>query len=297
MKKIRKAVIAAAGFGTRFLPQTKAMPKEMLPIIDKPIIQYVVEELVAVGIEDIVIVTGYGKRSIEDHFDRPSQDLVQNLRAGGSDKASLLEEIEAISEMANFIYVRQKGPVGNAAPLLNSEHLIGDEPFIFTWSDDFISASPPRFAQMIEVYERYEAPVLGTVRAEKDEDYDRYGYASGIEQESGVLKLDKIIEKPGKAAAPSNLATNGGFVLTPEIFGYLKTLAEVLPDGQELVTNDGLQAMIQDGKQVLAVEIKDAIYYDAGSKLEYLKTVVDFALKHEDIRAEFKEFLQKKISN
>lgn len=297
MKKIRKAVIAAAGFGTRFLPQTKAMPKEMLPIIDKPIIQYVVEELVSVGIEDIVIVTGYGKRSIEDHFDRPSQDLVQNLRAGGPDKESLLEEIEAISEMANFIYVRQKGPIGNAAPLLNSEHLIGDEPFIFTWSDDFISAVPPRFAQMIEIYKRYGAPVIGAVRAERSIDYDRYGYASGKELESGVLKLDKIIEKPGQAAAPSNLATNGGFVLTPEIFGYLQKLAEVLPEGRELVTNDGLQAMIQDGKQVLAVEIKDATYYDAGSKLEYLKTVVDFALKHEDIRDEFREFLQKKVND
>ena len=142
MKKVTKAVIAAAGFGTRFLPQTKAMPKEMLPLIDKPIIQYVVEELVKVGIEDIVIVTGYSKRSIEDHFDRPSQDLINNLKQGGDSKKHLLEEVEEISELANFIYIRQKGVYGSGTPLLNAEHIIGDEPFIYTWSDDFIVSDP-----------------------------------------------------------------------------------------------------------------------------------------------------------
>src|SRR6266446_9434499 len=138
-KKIRKAVIPAAGFGTRFLPQTKAMPKEMLPVVDKPIIQYVVEELVDAGIEDIVIVTGYHKRTIEDHFDRPSMELIENLRQGGPKKFALLEATEKISNMANSVYVRQKGPYGNGTPLMNVRHIIGDEPFLYAWSDDFIA--------------------------------------------------------------------------------------------------------------------------------------------------------------
>ena len=155
MKKIRKAVIPAAGFGTRFLPQTKAMPKEMLPIVDKPIVQYIVEELVGVGIEDIIIVTGYHKRTIEDHFDKPSLELLGNLRNGGGSKAHLIEQTEQISNLANFIYIRQKGPYGNGTPLLNVASIIGDEPFIYTWSDDFIKSTPSRFQQFIDVYNEY----------------------------------------------------------------------------------------------------------------------------------------------
>src|SRR2546430_15801789 len=146
-----KAVIAAAGFGTRFLPQTKAMPKEMLPIVDKPIIQYVVEDLVAAGIKDIIIVTGYSKRTIEDHFDAPNQDLINNLRAAGTQKEHLVEEIEAIANLANFVYVRQKGVYGNATPLMCVQHLIGDEPFIYSFADDLIL--PNRFQQMIELHQ------------------------------------------------------------------------------------------------------------------------------------------------
>ena len=205
MKKIRKAVIAAAGFGTRFLPQTKAMPKEMLPLVDKPIVQYVVEELVEAGIEDIVIVTGYHKRSIEDHFDQPSTDLIKNLEQGGESKRPLLEEVKRISEMANIVYVRQKGPYGNGTPLLNAEHLIGDEPFIYTWSDDFIASEPGEFKQLIAVYEKYQAPVLATISVSRDEDYKRYGFVGGNALEPGVLEATMITEKPGKEAAPSNL--------------------------------------------------------------------------------------------
>src|SRR5688572_14811958 len=146
MNKVTKAVIPAAGFGTRFLPQTKAMPKEMLPIVDKPVIQIVVEKLVEAGIEDIIIVTGYHKRSIEDHFDSPSRELVENLRMGGEKKKHLLDSIESISDMANFIYVRQKGPYGNGTPLMNVRPLIGNEPFIYTWSDDFIEAETNEYA-------------------------------------------------------------------------------------------------------------------------------------------------------
>src|SRR3989338_5205342 len=155
MMKIRKAVIPAAGFGTRFLTQTKAMPKEMLPVVDKPVIQYVVEELVDAGITDIILVTGYHKRTIEDHFDAANLDLIKNLEMGGEKKRPLLEEVKKISSMANFVYVRQKGPYGNGTPLLNVKHLIGDEPFIYSFSDDFIVAKPSRFKQMLAVYETY----------------------------------------------------------------------------------------------------------------------------------------------
>ncbi|MDE2588949.1 MAG: NTP transferase domain-containing protein, partial [Patescibacteria group bacterium] len=255
--KIRKAVIPAAGFGTRFLPQTKAMPKEMLPVVDKPVIQYVVEEAVAAGIEDIIIVTGYHKRTIEDHFDKPSMELVENLRMGGPKKLPLLEEIEEVADMANFIYVRQKGPYGNGTPLLNVRQIIGDEPFLYTWSDDFIKASPKsRFQQLIEVYEEFGSSVLASIKAKKDEDYDRYGFAGGNEVRPGLIDIDKLIEKPGKQNAPSDLATVSGFIFTPDIFDYLDRAQANLGEGDELYYNDALKLMLEDGKKVFACEIK-----------------------------------------
>lgn len=294
MKKIRKAVIPAAGFGTRFLPQTKAMPKEMLPIVDKPIVQYIVEELVDAGIEDIIIVTGSHKRTIEDHFDRPSMELVENLRMGGEKKIKFLEEAERIAGMANFIYVRQKGPYGNGTPLMNVRSIVGDEPFIYTWSDDFIKAEPQsRFQQMIDVYDKYNCSVLASVKAKSDEDYDRYGFAGGEEIEPGLIDAKVIVEKPGREQAPSDLATVSGFILTPDIFGYLDQALENLNEGDELYYNDALKLMLNDGKRVLAYEIKDGKYYDTGNKLEYMKTVVEFALANESINSEFKDFLKK----
>jgi UTP--glucose-1-phosphate uridylyltransferase len=293
MQKIRKAVIPAAGFGTRFLPQTKAMPKEMLPIVDKPIIQYIVEELVEAGIQDIIIVTGYHKRTIEDHFDRPSMELVENLKMGGEKKRPLLEQTEAIADMANFVYVRQKGPYGNGTPLLNVKEIVGDEPFIYTWSDDFVKAAPEsRFKQLLDLYEKYGCSVLASVKATKDEDYDRYGFAGGEELEDGVIDAKVLVEKPGKDNAPSDLATVSGFVLTPDIFNYLDQAKANLQEGQELYYNDALKLMLADGKKVLAAEIKNGKYYDTGNKLEYLKTVVEFALDHPDLNGEFKEFLK-----
>lgn len=290
--KITKAVIPAAGFGTRFLPQTKAMPKEMLPIVDKPIIQYIVEELVEAGIKDIIIVTGYHKRSVEDHFDKPSLELVENLRMGGPKKLPLLEETERISEMANFVYVRQKGPYGNGTPLLNVREIVGNEPFIYTWSDDFIQAEPePRFTQLIKLYEEFNCSVMASVRAKHDEDYDRYGFAGGDEIRNGLIDIKTIIEKPGKASAPSDLATVSGFLLTPDIFNYLDKAQENLAEGAELYYNDALKLMLADGKRILAAEIKGGTYHDTGNKLEYMKTVVEFALKHKDINGEFRTFL------
>lgn len=292
MKKVTKAVIPAAGFGTRFLPQTKAMPKEMLPIVDKPVIQYVVEELVEAGIQDIFIVTGYHKRGIEDHFDSPNLDLIENLKMGGEKKRPLLEEVEKISNMANFVYIRQKGPYGNGTPLLNVKHLIGDEPFIYTWSDDFIKAEPNRFKQLISVYEKHGVSCLAGIKATKDADYDRYGFAGGEEIEPGIIDSKIIIEKPGKENAPSDLATVSGFLLTPDIFGYLDKAYTNLKAGDELYYNDALKLMLADGKKVLAVEIKNGKYYDTGNKMEYLKTVVEFALARPDIGGEFKKYLK-----
>lgn len=291
-KKVRKAVIPAAGFGTRFLPQTKAMPKEMLPVVDKPVIQYVVEELVEAGIQDIIIVTGYHKRSIEDHFDTPSRELIDNLEMGGEKKRHLLEQAYGIADMANFVYVRQKGPYGNGTPLINVKSLIGNEPFIYTWSDDFISAEPSRFKQLLETYEAYGCSVLASLRAKTDADYDRYGFAGGNEIEPGVLDVKSLIEKPGKDAAPSDYATVSGFLFTPDIFNYLDKVMENLPDGEEFYYNDALKLMLQDNLRILVREIKGGKFHDTGNKLEYLKTVVEFALKHPDISREFREFLR-----
>lgn len=291
-KLVRKAVIPAAGFGTRFLPQTKAMPKEMLPIVDKPVIQYVVEGLVKAGIEDIIIVTGYHKRNIEDHFDKPSQDLIDNLKLGGEKKKHLLDEVERIATMANFIYVRQKGPYGNGTPLLNVKHLIGDEPFIYTWSDDMIAAEPNEFEQLIGMYAKYGSSVLGCVKATKDEFYDKCGFAGGRELEDGVIDVEKIVEKPGKENAPSDLASVSSYLFTPDVFEYIDEALAKMPVGGELYYNDALKLMQADGKQVLAAEIKGGTYYDTGNKLEYLKTVIAFALKDEEIGQEFRAYLK-----
>jgi UTP--glucose-1-phosphate uridylyltransferase len=292
MKRIRKAIIPAAGFGTRFLPQTKAMPKEMLPIVDKPVIQYVVEELVDAGIRDIIIVTGYHKRLIEDHFDAPNGDLIENLRMGGEKKKPLIAEVEKISNLANFIYVRQKGPYGNGTPLLNARHIVGNEPFIYTWSDDFIVAKPSRFKQLIAAYEKYGYSCMSGVKAVKDEDYERYGFVGGKELEPGIIDANVVVEKPGKDKAPSDLATVSGFLFTPDIFGYLDEVVENLKKGQEFYYNDALKLMLAAGKHVLGVEIKNGKYYDTGNKIEYLKTVVEFALEHPDINGKFKEYLK-----
>ncbi|MBP6994380.1 NTP transferase domain-containing protein [Candidatus Woesebacteria bacterium] len=292
-KKITKAVIPAAGFGTRFLPQTKAMPKEMLPIVDKPIIQYVVEELVSVGIKDIIIVTGYHKRTIEDHFDHPSLDLVENLRMGGPKKKHFLDQVYEIAEMANFIYVRQKGPYGNGTPLLNVRNIIGDEPFLYTWSDDFIHAKPRgRFQQLLDAYEEFGCSILASIRCTKDVDYDRYGIAGGDMIREGVIDTKVIVEKPGKANAPSNLANVSGFLLTPDIFEYLDKAYENLDEHNELYYNDALKLMLADKKRVIAYEIQNGRYYDTGNKLEYLKTIVDFAMEHEELGGEFREYLK-----
>ncbi len=294
MKQVRKAVIPAAGFGTRFLPQTKAMPKEMLPLVDKPIIQYIVEGLVDAGIKDIIIVTGYHKRTIEDHFDSPSNDLIENLKMGGEKKKHLLEQIEKIATMANFVYVRQKGPYGNGTPLVNVAHLIGDEPFIYTWSDDMVYASPSEFKQLIEAYNTYGCSCLASVRAKEDDDYKRWGFAGGKTVGDGLIEVSGLIEKPGKDKAPSDLATVSSFLFTPDIFDYLDRALEENKEGDELYYNDALKLMLAEGKKILAVEIKNGRFLDLGNKLEYHKAVVEFALQDEDMSDSFKNWLLEK---
>lgn len=287
MKKIRKAVIPAAGFGTRFLPQTKAMPKEMLPVVDKPVIQYVVEEAVAAGIEDIIMVTGWHKRSIEDHFDTHFE-LEMWLEKSG--KLQILEEIRRITRLANFIYVRQKGPYGNATPILSARTVIGDEPFAVLWGDEFIYSKPARLSQMIKVYEKYGHPVLSGVRISGN-DVSRYGIAEleTFNGEKNIFKIKRIVEKPKKEDAPSNLATHGAYILPPEIFPIIENLKP--GRGGEMWLVDAIDKLIEM-EPVLAVEIADARYYDTGDKLEYLKTVVEFALAHSDLNGEFRKYLK-----
>jgi UTP--glucose-1-phosphate uridylyltransferase len=291
-KPVTKAVIAAAGFGTRFLPQTKAMPKEMLPLIDKPIIQYVVEELVEAGIKDIIIVTGYSKRSIEDHFDIPSEDLLVNLRMGGKKKEPLLREIEAIANLANFVYVRQKGPYGNATPIRNAAHLIGNEPFIYTYADEVFTASPGRTRQLIEAYNEHEASVFACRRVESEEDYFRYGFVGGEPLKDNLISVDHIIEKPGKNHQPNDLASVSGYLLLPEIFEYIENTNAVLNEVGEFWVQPIMQRMMDDGHKFVGCEITNGMYHDTGNKLEYLKTVVQFALEHDELGKDFRDFLK-----
>ncbi len=292
-KRPTKAVIAAAGFGTRFLPQTKAMPKEMMPIVDKPIIQYVVEELVEAGIKDIIIVTGYSKRAIEDHFDTPNAELTAVLQKGG--KEHMLDPLREISDMANFVFVRQKEALGNAAPLMYASHLINDEPFVYMWADEFFLGTPNRMSQAINVYEKTGGVIFSCIPVHEDRDFDRFGIIGGEEVEPGVFKMSKVAEKPGKANAPSNLASVGGYILTPDILPYLERSAKEFDGEGEFKIQTAMQMMLDDGLPFYAHEIKGSQYYDAGDKVDYLKTVVDIALQHEDIGKEFCEFLKKRL--
>jgi len=293
--QVQKAVIAAAGFGTRFLPQTKAMPKEMLPLVNKPIIQHIVEELVTAGITDIVIVTGYHKRTIEDHFDHMSADLKANLEEGG--KQELLEATSRISGLANFAYLRQTGPYGTGTPLINAAHLLGDEPFIYTFADDFVEAKPTRFKQLIDAQNERGGSVIACVRRDGDEDYKRYGYVAGKEVAPGLVDMTTIVEKPGsRDKAPSDLASVSGYVFDPVILDYLQKQQQSHdPKKGEFMIQDSMQRMINDGHHIFGCDIKNGTYYDTGNPLEYLKTVFDFALEREDIGPQLRKHLRDKL--
>ncbi len=291
-KKVRKAVIPAAGFGTRFLPATKAQPKEMLPIVDKPVIQYIVEDAVSAGIEDIVIITGWSKRSIEDHFDYPFE-LEKRLEENG--KIKELESIRKVSELANFYYLRQKGPIGNGTPVLNARDLIGDEPFLLLSGDDIFEAVPTRSQQLIAAYEKLGSTVISTIRKDQPEDHGRYGFVEGDIIEPGITKISKIIEKPGPGQTTSNQAVVLGGVFDPDIFEALaeaKKVHEKNGSKGEFVIWDGLNYLLRQNKPAYALEIQNGKWYDCGNKLEYLKAVVEFGLKHDELSDEFSKYLK-----
>lgn len=271
--KITKAIIPAAGLGTRFLPQTKAMPKEMLPIIDRPVIQIAVEQLVAAGVTEIIIVTGAQKRIIEDHFDR-AVELEQALIEKG--KLEEAENIKQIAEMANFIYVRQKGePKGNARPVLNAAHLLGNEPFFVIFPDDFFGGGTDGSPlQLLKTFEANGAnsPVLSLVELADINDASKYGMV-GVKKElpDDAYELSEIIEKPNPEDAPSKLASVDGYLLTPDIIEYINKLQP--PEGGEIGISDALKLRAADGKKMLGKRI-DGTYLDCGSKKGYLRALI-----------------------
>jgi UTP--glucose-1-phosphate uridylyltransferase len=283
---IRKAVFPAAGLGTRFLPATKAQPKEMLPLVDKPIIQYGVEEAVASGISNIILVTGRGKNAIEDHFD-VSVELETFLEARG--KKDLLEQVRKISNLINFSYVRQGEPLGLGHAVLVTRELVGDEPFAVLLGDDVIDAEPPAIRQMIDVFEEVNGPVLAVERVPR-EDISSYGVVA-IDDTAvlpkGVYKVRDLVEKPPKEEAPSDLAIIGRYILTPDIFA---SLAETAKDrtGEIQLTN-GLRHLLRS-RPIYACEVK-GVRHDTGNKLGFLKAVVYFALRRPDLADAFTEYL------
>jgi UTP--glucose-1-phosphate uridylyltransferase len=295
MKKIRKAVIPAAGYGTRFLPATKAMPKEMMPIVDKPTIQYVVEDAISAGIEDIILVTGWHKRSIEDHFDYPFE-LLQRLVENGKTKEA--DQVKKVAEMANFIYIRQKGPLGNATPILNAKEAIGDEPFIVLWADDFMIPmepnTPSRCQQLVKAYESYNSTIIAAMRL-GPEDAKKYGFMAGNEIEPGIMKLSGFVEKPDPDKMPSPFAAPGGQVYTPDIFQAIEEATRRLREAgenREVVYVDAVNVLIEQGKAVYGCEMKNLKFMDTGTKINYLKTLVEVASRREDLGSEFNAFLK-----
>lgn len=285
--KIRKVVIPAAGYGTRFLPATKAQPKEMLPVVDKPIIQYVVEEAVASGIEDVIIVTGWQKGSIEDHFDYPFE-LEKRLEESG--KIKELREVRKIAKLANFIYIRQKGPYGNGTPVLCAKKIIGNEPFAVLWGDEFISAKPPRLKQLIKVFQKYKNPVISGVKIENKKELSRYGIAKLKPVAKNIYRILSIVEKPPPDKAPSDIAVHGGYVFTPDIFSHLERIKP--GKGGEVWLVDAILSLMEK-RPIYACEIQNGRYYDTGSKLDYLKANIDFALKRKELREGLLEYLKK----
>ncbi len=282
---IRKAVIPAAGLGTRFLPATKAQPKEMLPIVDKPIIQYIVEEAAASGIEQVVIITGQSKRAIEDHFDR-SFELEHRLADAGKQKQ--LEEIKRIAELVDFVYVRQPQPLGNGHAVLCAKDVIGDEPFAVMWGDDIVVADPPCLKQMIDVYDRYGRSVLAAMTV-PERDYPKYGMIkTGTQAEDGVWKVEGLIEKPSIQESPSSLAQVKAYILTPEIFRFLQDTRA--SKGGEIWLADAISMLLKH-EVVYAYEFQGR-RYDGGNVLEYLEANVDLALQRPEFRDEFMAYLR-----
>lgn len=283
-KKIRKAVFPAAGLGTRFLPATKASPKEMLPLVDKPLIQYSVEEAVASGIESILIITGRDKSAIENHFDI-SFELEHLLREKGKDE--MFEQVRAITDIAKIGYTRQKQALGLGHAIYQAKDFVGDEAFAALLADDVVDAEKPALAQMIEVYEKYEAPVIATMQVE-GEAISRFGVIDADEVEPGVFKIKDMVEKPAYADAPSDLAIIGRYIFTPDIFGAIE---QTTPGaGGEIQITDAMRLLLKE-RPFYAVKL-DGTRHDAGDKLGFLIATVEYALKREDLGKDFKDYLR-----
>jgi len=292
MKQPTKAIICAAGLGTRFLPQTKAMPKEMLPLIDRPVIQVIVEQAVAAGVTDIIIVTGSTKRSIEDHFDR-NEELEAELREKG--KTEKADEIQRIGELANFVYIRQKGtPKGNARPILNARHLIADdEPFFVFFADDFFRSEAPWPLQLKAAYKQTGKSVISLIEVEK-KDADKYGMVSLSDEKSERLfRLGGIVEKPGEANTPSVFASVGSYLLTPDIWPLLER--ETIGVGGEIGLAFSLDELAHEGE--LYGYFIDGVWHDTGDQLKYMKAVIDLALENEAYSADLRAYLKERLDN
>lgn len=287
--KVRKAVIPAAGLGTRFLPATKAQPKEMLPIVDKPTIQYIIEEAIASGIEDILIVTGRGKRAIEDHFDK-SYELEDMLRRKG--ETELLSLVEDISNLANVNYIRQKEPRGLGHAIYCARSFIDNEPFAVLLGDDIVDSETPCLKQLIDVYNTYNTTVLGVQRV-PEEDISKYGIIKCEGVGDRVYRVDDMVEKPDRENAPSNVAILGRYIITPDIFTHLENAAP--GKGGEIQLTDALKKLLESS----SVYAYDFIgkRYDVGNKLGFLEATVEFALKRDDLRDDFSAYLKKKAAS
>lgn len=282
--KVRKAIIPAAGLGTRFLPATKAQPKEMLPIVDTPTIQFIVEEAIASGIEDILIITGRGKRAIEDHFDR-SLELEEELKKKGQE--DLLAQVRRIADLANIHYIRQKEAKGLGHAIYCAKTFIGNEPFAVLLGDDVVDAQTPCLKQMMNVYDEYHTSILG-VQLVADEDVSKYGIVAGKQVDDRIFKVKTLIEKPDKDKAPSNIAILGRYIITPTIFNFLEK-AKPGKNG-EIQLTDSLCELAK----VEPMYAYDFIgrRYDVGNKLGFLQATVEFALKREDLKTEFEAYLR-----
>lgn len=290
MLEVKKAIITAAGLGTRFLPQTKAMPKEMLPIIDKPVIQIIVEKLVESGVEDIIIVTGDSKRAIEDHFDR-SEALEMSLRMAGKD--SYADQIEEIAGLANFVYIRQKGtPKGNARPILNAKHLLSpDEPFFVIFADDFFRSEVPYPKQLLEVYKKTQRSVISLVEV-NPEDTNRYGIVTTKEKtDDSTYQIDTIVEKP-ENNPPSLMASVGSYLLTPDILPHLEKMSA--GHGGEIVLSDAIKELAKETE--VYGRVIDGVWHDTGNKEKYIEAVIDHTLADPRYGNHFREYLKRRLA-
>jgi len=281
---IRKAILPAAGLGTRFLPVTKALPKEMLPIVDKPLIQYTVEETMISGVDNIIIVTGRGKSAIEDHFD-VSYELEKVLQGKG--KFDLLEQVEKISRLINIVYVRQKEALGVGHAVLVAKELIGQEPFAVLFADDLIDAEEPCLKQLINVFDQYKCSVLA-IQEVREEEIEKYGVIKAGKLGASLFEVEDLVEKPPLSKAPSNLAIIGRYILTPEIF---EELQNTKPDATgEIQLTNGLRSLLNKQK-IMAYQFQGT-RYDAGNKLGFLQATVELALKSKDLGEEFRAYLK-----